>query len=351
MRQTLAIGVIVLFGLGSPAAAQDGTANALKAYVAKILPTCPDGSLTVEDVQGGPASFRAFVATLRSSDSYCGSQKYVLYSASSHQVLLGTVIPLPESAQPASERIAAEATRLLGKPMTAVIAPYPLADGLRSVAISRPTPYGPFAYNGYVDAAERYLIIGLRGNLKTDPATTLRDALSATVARRGNAAAKVEILEITDFQCPTCARAHLATSRLLQSNLPNISHGFINLPLFEHHEWAIPAAMAGRAIHQVAPASFWLYVDEVFAQQETIGKAPFDVFLTGFVAKHRLNRAAVDKIYNSASERRQLLDQVSRAFGAGIASTPTFIVNGQIVGFGPDGSFTLDAIRRAIDGR
>ena len=54
------------------------------------------------------------------------------------------------------------------------------------------------------------------------------------------------------------------------------------------------------------------------------------------------------KIYSSKTERQALLDQVSRAFAAGIASTPTFIVNGQIMGFGPDGAFTIDAIKSAV---
>ena len=37
-----------------------------------------------------------------------------------------------------------EATRLIGKPLTATVAPFPLADGLKAVAITRQTPYGQF---------------------------------------------------------------------------------------------------------------------------------------------------------------------------------------------------------------
>ena len=47
-------------------------------------------------------------------------------------------------------------------------------------------------------------------------------------------------------------------------------------------------------------------------------------------------------------ERQALLDQVSRAFAVGVASTPTFIVNGQIMGFGPEGTFTIESIKTAI---
>jgi hypothetical protein len=56
----------------------------------------------------------------------------------------------------------------------------------------------------------------------------------------------------------------------------------------------------------------------------------------------------VSKIYNSKTERQALLDQVSRAFAVGVAATPTFVVNGQIMGFGPEGTFTMDAIKSAV---
>jgi hypothetical protein len=57
---------------------------------------------------------------------------------------------------------------------------------------------------------------------------------------------------------------------------------------------------------------------------------------------------ALNKIYSNKTERIALLDQVSRAFAVGIASTPTYLVNGQIMGFGPDGQFTIDAIKNAV---
>jgi hypothetical protein len=56
----------------------------------------------------------------------------------------------------------------------------------------------------------------------------------------------------------------------------------------------------------------------------------------------------VERIYRSPAERNALLEQVSRMFDNGIVSTPTYIINGQIIGFGPDGKFTINALKRAI---
>ena len=319
----------------------------LKAYASKVLPRCPDGAVTVEPVQGGPANFQTFVVSLRSADKYCGSQKYMLYAPKSGQVVVGTVIPLAADGRPANVRVTEKSTELLKKQVKATIAPFPLPDGLKSVSITRETPYGTFAYQGFVDGSEQYLIIGMRGNLATDPAKTLRETLgTANAARRGTATA-VEILELSDFQCPTCAHAHEKLEPLIKQNLGKMNYVRIDLPLFEHHEWAVPAAMAARAIQRVAPAKYWAYVDYVFKNQETIGKRKFDEVLNEYLDDNDIDAAAVKKIYSSKTERQALLDQVSRAFSLGIAATPTFIVNGQIMGFGPDGSYTIEQIRNA----
>lgn len=324
--------------------------STLKNYVSKVMPRCPGASLTFDALQPpAPANFTAYTATLRSSDQYCGGQKYVLYSPKSQQVLIGSVIPLTPDKAPIGVRVAQEATRLLGKQMTATVSPFPLADGLKSAAITRQTPFGTFAYNGFVDASEQYLIVGFRGTLTADPAKSLRETLgTAGAARRGDAKSKVEILELSDFQCPTCARAHEKLEPLISKNLSKMNYVRIDLPLFEHHEWAVPAAMGARAIQKVAPAKYWQYVDYIFKNQEIISGRKIDDVVKEWAEDNDVDWAAMNKIYSSKTERQALLDQVSRAFAVGVAATPTFVVNGQIMGFGPDGQFTMDAIRTAI---
>ncbi len=349
MKRVL-IAVTLLFAASTAQAQSRDPFAHLKAYAGKVLPRCPAGTLTVEPVNAaGPAGFNVYTVTLRSSDQYCGAQKYLMHSPKTQQVLIGAVIPLPNDGRPVAERITQEATRLLTKPVTATVAPFPLGDGLRAVAITRSTPYGTFAYNAFVDANNQFLIVGFRGTMTGDPAKALRETLgAATAMRRGNANAKVEVLEISDFQCPTCARAHEKLEPLIQQNLSKINYVRIDLPLFEHHEWAIPAAMGARALQKVAPAKYWAYVDYVFKNQEAIGKRKIDDVVREWMEDNDVDWAAISKIYNSKAERQALLDQISRAFAMGVSSTPTFVVNGQIMGFGPDGSFTMNAITSAL---
>lgn len=322
----------------------------LKAYAAKMLPRCPGGVLTLEPInEQGPAGFRAYGVTLRSSDQYCGTQKFLLHSPKSGQVLIGTVIPLPADARPAAQRVSSKASELLQKTLKATVAPFPLPDGVKAVTMTRDTEYGPFAYHGFIDSAERFLIVGTRGNLKEDPAKALRDQIGVgNGVQRGNAAAKVEIIELSDFQCPTCARAHEKIEPIIQKNLGKVSYIRIDLPLFEHHEWAIPATLGARAIQKVAPKKYWSYVDAVFKNQELIGKQGFNKWFPNWLEDNDIDAAAINKITSSKAERTAILDQVSRAFDLGVNSTPTFIVNGQIMGFGPEGTFTIDSIKNAI---
>jgi protein-disulfide isomerase len=321
----------------------------LRDYASKVMPRCPGGALTLESVGSGvgPTNFNTYVVQLRSTDKYCGSQKYLMHSPKTGQVLIGQVVPLPADGRPVAARITEQATSMLNKQVKATVSPFPLPDGIKAVNIMRDTEFGPFSYHAFVDQSEKFLLVAFRGNLTTDPAKSLRDALGVTnAAKRGTG--KVEILELSDFQCPTCAHAHEKLEPIIKQNLGKMSYTRLDLPLFENHEWAIHAAMGARAIQKVAPAKYWQYVDYVFKNQESIGQRKFDAVLKEWLEDNDVSWTEVQKTYSSKTERAALLDQVARAFAIGVASTPTFIVNGQIMGFGPDGTFTIDAIKSAI---
>lgn len=346
-----ALGISIAFLLCSPALqaqSKDPYAH-IKNYASRVLPKCPAGVLTVEPMTVNVKNFQVFSLSLRSSDQYCGTQRYALYSPATQQILIGSVVELPANGKPVNVRIAEEASRRMKKEMTVTVAPFPLPDGLKAVTMSRPTPYGPFGLQAFLDATERILIVGWRGNLKTDPMETLRQALKIdTAVRRGKKDAKVEIIEISDFQCPTCAHAHEKVEPVIKKGLANLNYIRIDMPLFENHHWAIPAAAAARAIQRVAPGKYWTYVDYIFKNQEAIGKQPFDQVIQEFAEDHDISWAALKPIYNSKAERQALLEQIGRVYALGITSTPTFIVNGQIMGFGPSGEFTMEAIRSAL---
>ena len=322
----------------------------LRPHVEKMLARCADQTISIERInQAGPQNFIPYAVTQTSSDETCGRQAFLLFSPMSQQMILGSVFALPTDNRPLTLRISDEASSLLKKPVSATIAAFPLPDGLHAVSLTKETPFGPFSYHAFIDSSQRFLIVGERGNLRTDPTKTLLDSLGLeNGVRRGIRTSKTQIVELSDFECPTCARAHKKVEPIIEKALGHIDYIRLDLPLFEHHEWALPAALGARALAKVAPKQYWTYVNFVFENQETIGKSNFDTVLKNFCEDHDIDWKPVEKIYHSPTERQSLLDQVSRAFDSGINSTPTYIVNGRIVGFGPEGKFTIDAIKQAV---
>ena len=330
--------------------AQRADIAALRAYAEKAMPRCAGSVITLDQLpSAGPAGFIPFNLTQTSTDKTCGRKTYLLYSPSSQQILIGTVFPLGMDARPATDRIAEVVLEALKQPVHVTIAPFPLPDGLHAVSMARDTPYGQFAYHGFIDQSQAWMVVGFRGNLHTDPTQSLLEALNLSAAvRRGDPKSKVKIIEMSDFECPTCGRAHKKVEPIIAKNLKKLDYYRLDLPLFEMHPWAMDAALGARAISRVAPAKYWDYVNYVYANQEPIGKQPFEKTLHDFCEDHDINWSAVEKIVKSPAERAALLDQVSRAFDVGVNSTPTYIINGTILGFGPEGSFTIDQIRKAL---
>ncbi len=341
--------VAVSFAL--PAIAADPDIAALQKYATKSLPLCEGNTVIVQPMQSmGPAGFLPYRVIHQSDDTECGGQAILLYSPASGQILIGPVFGLPLDNRPPEVRITEAATQMMHEPVTATIDPIPLPDGLRAVSITKQTKWGPFSYRAYLDGSKQYMMVGERGSLFVNPHTTLVESLGMENAvRRGNPKARMKIIELSDFECPTCGIAHKVVEPLIEKHLIKVDYYRLDLPLFDNHEWALPAALGARAIERVAPKQYWVYVNFVFANQDAISKTPsFTTVLKNFCDDHSIDWKKVEPVYSSPEEKASLLDQVSRAYAIGITQTPTYIINGQIMGYGPKGKFTFDAIRKAI---
>lgn len=351
MKRLLLATVMALVPLCALAQRAPSLNSALTDFASRSLPQCPGAKLTVSPMgQVGPTGFVLYMLAQESTDPSCQHKTYMLHSPVSGQVLIGTIFPLEPNGKSPTERIVAVAQEALKEKVTASIAPFPLPDGIHAVSIVKQAKgVGNFTYHAFVDSSSNYLIVGTRGNLRDDPGKTIIDTIGLGGAtHRGNRKAPVQIIEFSDFECPTCAKAHKRVEPIIAKNLDKVDYYRLDLPLFEHHEWALDAALGARALSKVAPAKYWTYVNFVFENQETISKQPFDKFFQNYCEDNDVNWKAAEKIYHSPLEKKALVDQVSRAFDNGILSTPTYIINGQILGFGPEGTFTIDAIKKAL---
>jgi protein-disulfide isomerase len=311
----------------------------LRSYLEQSFPLCPDGSVTVEQMQvAGPAGFVPYRVRFTSSVKNCGREKFALVSPATSQVIIADVFALPPDPQGPQARIAQISQRLLRTPVTVTVGTTALEDGLNEVVVTSKGKEGPFDIRGWLDASESFLIVGRRGKLTVDPRKSLVEALPSDAARRGKKDAAIRIVELSDFQCPTCKHAHDLLASLIETNLGRISYTRIDLPLFQGHDWSLDAALAARAIHRLAPKLYWQFVDHIFDNQMAITSAHLESFVKDFAENNDIDWKKVRAITKSPAERKVLIRQVERINDLGILATPTYIVNGREIFYGHEGT-------------
>lgn len=324
---------------------------ALERYFRRSMENCPGSDVAIETINTpGPAGFKTYRATHTSADQRCGRKAYLLVSTQSDTMLVGDVFSIPAGPEPLEKRLSAFTGKMLKKAATAIIEKSSGKDGLRRVTIRTASKEGPFDVHGFVDQSNKFFIVGRRGSKSVDPGDALVKDLGATTvgATRGNPMARIRIVELSDMQCPTCKRAHDFLDPIIKKNLNRISYTRLDLPLFDNHDWSLKAAMAARAIQTVAPARYWDFVDYIFANQEVIKASTIDTMVRNFAEDHDIPWAKLQPLYTSATLKKQLMEQVGRAFDNAIFGTPTYIINGQPVFFGSGGEFVRSYIESLL---
>jgi protein-disulfide isomerase len=162
-----------------------------------------------------------------------------------------------------------------------------------------------------------------------------RDSISDRADRGrivGDSAAKVWVIMASDFQCPYCKQWHDAAFAALMRDYATkgkIRMAFINMPLNIHPN-AMPAAEA--AMCASVQNKFWQMHDALFgAQQEW---APMPNALQKFESLAAGVGVDIGQWRNCMSNHltAPLINaDRDRARTAGVGSTPTFFVDGQMI--------------------
>lgn len=314
----------------------------LEDFSRKALTLCPGQTkIAIDPVdQGGPVNFKAYRITMTSSvNEDCREVAFALVSQKTSNVLLSAVFVLEEGNRPAADKIRQRAEASLRKPYEVTVSKTTNADGLKTVTLTNRTDQGPIVTTGYLDASERFFMVGRLLDMKKDPKAQYLEMLGAVGgSRRGALTSKVQVLEISDFQCPSCQAAHKEFKAFLKKHGDKIGYTRIDLPFFENHNWTLRAALAARAIQKYHPGVYWDYVDFIFQSQAELTALTIDARIDGFLQDRDIDSSPVRDFMNSSNEKRALIDQVGRLYTAEIYATPTFLVNGQKVMWGRDES-------------
>jgi protein-disulfide isomerase len=150
--------------------------------------------------------------------------------------------------------------------------------------------------------------------------------------------AQVTIVEFSDFQCPYCRQAQGTLKQIVQTYKNEVRLVFKHLPL-EIHGDAFSSAQAAFCAGE--QDLFWQYHDALFTSEVLSAEA-----LQKIASHLGLNMPKFKLCLTSEVSRDAVLKDVRDAQRFGIASTPTFIINGRLF----RGALSFEDFKTAIDG-
>ena len=139
----------------------------------------------------------------------------------------------------------------------------------------------------------------------------------------GPADAPVTVVEYSDYQCPACRKAHEIVKKIRGEYTGRVRWIYKNYPLDRHRNARFMAQAAHCADEQ---GKFWEFQDMLFQSKKNVDAAAMKKFGDMLGLDARSFGECVD------TGRYQPLVEKDKREGreAGVSSTPTFIINGQI---------------------
>lgn len=190
----------------------------------------------------------------------------------------------------------------------------------------------------------KYLVAGELLDSTVNPLKEVMDKISLkNVPMKGNAGAKVAVIEYSDFQCPFCKKGSEILPKLLEEYKGKIKVAYKQYPL-PSHNWARPASIASLCAYEQGNDHFWKFHDLLFQNQHEINADNANAKFAEFAKKLGLNEKKFEACLTSPETEKRLNEEIQEAQSLGVNSTPTFVVNGQIVR-----GASYEGIKAAID--
>jgi protein-disulfide isomerase len=163
---------------------------------------------------------------------------------------------------------------------------------------------------------------------------------------RGDSAARVWVVMISDFQCPYCKMWQDSTaSRVVDEYVRTgkVRLAYINFPLPSHQN-AWPSAQA--AMCAGAQGKFWAMHDALFATQDRwSGMTSPEPLFDSLATSAGVDAKAMRQCVGSNVMRPLIQADLDRSSRAGVNSTPTFLVGDSVIA----GAYPIDRFRTVID--
>jgi len=162
----------------------------------------------------------------------------------------------------------------------------------------------------------------------------------------GSDAARIEVTEYSDFECPFCASFAAVQMPVIREQLiatGRVRWRYRDFPL-PVHQYSRYAALAAQCAGE--QGKFWEMHDQLFQHHEwaQTGKNPRSLF-RGFAASVGLDLEKYDACLDSQRYAGRIQASLEEGQRAGVQGTPTFFVNGKRF----DGRAASDAFKTIVD--
>lgn len=162
---------------------------------------------------------------------------------------------------------------------------------------------------------------------------------------RGSPSAPITMIEYSDFQCPFCGRWSRDTAPRVEEEY--VARGLLRR---EFRYYAFLGQESFRAAEAAECANdqglFWPYHDKLFNSQRGENQGAFsDANLKAFARELRLDTARFDACLDGNLHSKLVVEETEAAKKQGISSTPTFIINGEVV----KGALPFDQFKLRLD--
>ena len=152
----------------------------------------------------------------------------------------------------------------------------------------------------------------------------------------GSADAKILMIEFGDYQCPSCRMFWKDIEPRLKKeyiDTGKVKLVFRDFPLTGIHPEAVLAAEAVNCARD--QNKYWEFHDKVFREQynkgdDVIRLKPAD--LKKWAKDLKLDQASFDQCLDSEKYKNEIVKDKMEGEAAGVQGTPTFFINGHVVG-------------------
>jgi len=162
----------------------------------------------------------------------------------------------------------------------------------------------------------------------------------------GDSSAKTWVIIASDFQCPFCKQWHTESYKQFVDEYVRsgkVKVAYINFPLGQHQN-AVPSAQA--AMCASAQNKFWQYHDALFDSQDKWENMPQPRPVLDSIARAvGVSFDEWSKCVDSDKMLPLIFADRDRAATAGVQSTPSFLVGGQVIA----GAVPLSDLKPVVD--